>query len=239
MSEDSDIVMPEEFREIPLSGSYEEHDFGYRDQRCWLKFTDSQHIEWCGKFAPGAKAGSRKVLWFPNTREFLVLVDGQGYVVDSEQREVRAKTKSDMLEDAIMIPGQGLVAVTDGLTIGLVGRTGDIWESKRLTFDGIAFNDASDDHVTGKLWDLTDDWCDFIFHVDERRIEAEWSYEEAFGRASVSQIRLARVVVITFGALVTILGVALCVSYPEPISVSLALLGLACLAIGRFASRKG
>lgn len=239
MSEDSDIVMPEEFREIPLSGTHEEHDFGYRDVRCWFKFTDSRHMEWCGKFEPGCKAGSRKVLRFPHTREFFVLVDGQGCVVDSEQREVRARTKSDMLEDAIMIPGQGLVAVTDGLTIGLVGRTGDIWESKRLTFGGIAFDDASAHQITGKLWDLTDDWCDFVLHVDERLVESAWSYEEAFRTGAVSQIGLARVVVMTFGAAVTILGVALCVSYPKPVCVGLAVLGLSCLVIGRFASRKG
>ncbi len=172
----------EEFQQIPLSGLYEEHDFGNGAWRCCLKFTDSHHLEWCGKFDPGSRNAARKALWFPGTCEFFVLADGQGYIVDADKREVLARTNCDCLEDAILIPHQGLVAVTNGLTIGLVGRPGDIWESERITFDGVAFEAASEDRVTGKLNDLTDDWCDFVLHVDEHRVEADWDYRKAFRR---------------------------------------------------------
>ncbi len=237
MTQDNDGTMPEEFREVPTSGTYDERDFGEGDLRCWIKFTDSQYVEWCGKFQPGAKPGHRRILWLPRSRDFFILADGRGYIVNADSRQLLAKTQSDMLDDAVVIPVRGVVAVTDGLTVGLFGRAGDIWESERISYDGISFDRVCDDRVIGKLNDLTDDWRDFSFHVGERRIEATWNCADAFKPPSVSQMRLARIVVATFGAFVTGFGLTFYISYREMPNLVLTAVGVVCVLVAVFASR--
>lgn len=238
MSRDSDMIMPEAFPTPPVSGSYEEYDFGDSAGRYWIKFTNSQYVEWCGKFGLGLKPGRRKILWFPNTREFFVLADGQGYVVDADKREVIARTRNNAIEDAVFIPNRRLVAVTDGLTIGLFDQTGDIWESKRIAYDGITFEQVKADRITGHLDDLTNKGCDFVFHVDERRVEAERGYVETASPVLVSQSRLAQVVVMTFGAALIVLGIAVFVAYRDPTDLGLTLLGSVFLLFGRYSIKK-
>lgn len=237
MDQNSDVIMPEEFREIPLSGSYEEHDFGGRGLRCWFKFTDSDYVEWCGKFEPGTKPRKRKVLRLPRTRGVFILVDGRGYVVNTDTRQLLARTASDMLEDAVLIPEAAEVVITNGYSIGLFGPSGDIWQSEPVSLDGIEFGRVSPDRVTGRLRGLPDAWYDFTFHVDSRRIDADWTYARACWPAPVSQVRLARIVVATFGAAVTGLGIGFYFSDHEVYGVALILLGVSCMLIAIFASK--
>ena len=237
MDQGSDIIMPEDLREIPLSGSFEEHDFGTGGLRCWVKFTDSQYREWCGKFLPGTKPVGRKILWLPGTRNFFILASGRGYIVNADTRELIARTESDMLEDAVVVPESNAIVVTNGLTIGLFGPDGGMWESERISLDGIRFQEVFADRVTGKLNDMTDTWCDFTFYVKPCRIESAWSYADLFRSAPVSQIRLAKIVVATFGAVITGLGLALFWSERDVYSLIPILLGVFCMLIALFGSR--
>lgn len=237
MSHSNDVIMPEPFREIPVSGMYEEHDFGEGSERRWIKFTDSQYGEWCGKFEPGDKPGHEKILWFPDSCDFFILADGRGYIVNADSRKLLARTQSDMLEDAVVVPTRDMVAVTNGLTVALFGRTGDIWESERISLDGIGFDRVCDDRVIGKLNDLTDDWRDFSFHVVERRVEATWTYADAFKPTSVSQLKLARIVVATFGAFVTGFGLTFYARFREEGPLVLIVLGIFCMLVAIFSSR--
>ncbi len=63
------IVEAAIFETIPPSGDYEEYDFGDgAGERLWVKFTDDEAREWCGKFSFGWLGKKGKVALLPGAR---------------------------------------------------------------------------------------------------------------------------------------------------------------------------
>lgn len=167
-----------EFDHIPISGDYSEYDFGSGTARYWVKFADFNYEEWCGKFGLGSRPGKRKILGTDRDNEVFILADGQGYFVDIEKRELLGRTEDDMIEDAVAIPDTQWIAVTEGLTIQLLSKSGVEWKSRRVSVDGIEFIEASAESIKGKFNCLGTAWCDFVFQIAEKRFEADWILEE-------------------------------------------------------------
>ena len=44
----------------PLSGKYEEHRYDATGNTMWVKFLDSEYLEWCGVFGLGWKSAQKE-----------------------------------------------------------------------------------------------------------------------------------------------------------------------------------
>lgn len=96
------------FEKLPLSGDYDEYDFGESGgERFWVKFTDDEAREWCGKFSFGWKGKEGKVALLPGGKAF-VLVGGQGYFIDIGARALLCRTRS-LTAWKISSPFQGAI----------------------------------------------------------------------------------------------------------------------------------
>ncbi len=162
------------FETIPPSGDYEEYDFGDgAGERLWVKFTDDEAREWCGKFSFGWLGKKGKVALLPGGKAF-VLADGLGYFIDIVARALLCVTEHDNLEDFIVIPGGSVLAATDGLRIILLDEAGETWVSDRVSVDGIVFESATPERIRGKYNDATPHFADFEFTLDDKVFHADW-----------------------------------------------------------------
>ncbi len=161
----------------PTSGDYEEHNFSDSGNTVWIKFFDSEWMEWCGVFSLGWKSGSsvHRILGQP---VFLVVAGGQGYYVDVNARKVVYTTDWDDIEAIIYSEEIKGFVVSDGLRVGIINKGQLVWCSDRISLEGITFLNSSGPIVEGVLNDCTDEGCKFKFNVLTKKIESPWLFYE-------------------------------------------------------------
>lgn len=164
----------------PRSGEIEEINFyPQSNDLVWVKFIDSNSNEWCGKFAEGIKSFStvgvlREGIGF-------VLARGRSYFVEINQKLILSVVEDEDFEDAVCLVEKDLVLVTDGLHLALYSKDDLVWSSERFSVDGVKFTSSDGNEVCGKFNDLSVDWQDFTFLVDERKIIRDWILKDNFG----------------------------------------------------------
>lgn len=76
----------------PLSGDFEEYSFiESGNNTLWVKFLDSEYLEWVGVFSQGGWKSNNIILPLPDNDLFLVVAGGQGYFVDPDARKITEK----------------------------------------------------------------------------------------------------------------------------------------------------
>ncbi len=163
----------------PLSGVYEEHGYDAVGNTMWVKFLDSEYLEWCGVFGLGWKPAQREVHIKPNSNLCYVLAGGQFYIVNVDTRELISKSKEDDIESFLFHDQSGSLVATDGLEIIIFEEDQAVWSSGRVSLDGLVFLRQDGNIIFGKLNDCTDKWGDFSFNVVEREISANWLFNES------------------------------------------------------------
>lgn len=162
----------------PMSGEYEEHDFSISGNTVWVKFLDSDYIEWCGVFSRG-NSSFTGVIKCQNEHVFLVIAGGQGYFLDINTRKIISKTKWDNIESVIYNEATESFVISDGLYLAIMKDSDIVWISERISVEGISFLNINKQEVTGILNDLTDEWCNFKFNVVTREIDSNWLFYKA------------------------------------------------------------
>ncbi|WP_434341120.1 hypothetical protein [Motilimonas cestriensis] len=54
----------------PISGQYEEHNFSVSGNTLWVKFFDSEYLEWVGVFSQSGWSSFNTVVQVPNEKLF-------------------------------------------------------------------------------------------------------------------------------------------------------------------------
>lgn len=165
----------------PLSGDFEEHNFSESGNTLWVKFFDSEYLEWVGVFSRAGLSSFSAVLRVPNEEQFLIVAGGQGYFVDPNKRSIVAKTDWDDIDNVIYNEETGYFVATDGLRLALFNGPKLYWSGERISADGISFISQDGSIVKGILNDLSDDGCEFTFDAYTCDFSAAWVLAENWG----------------------------------------------------------
>jgi hypothetical protein len=169
------MASAELLRVRPQSGQFPERQFDAFGNTTWVKFTDDAFEEWCGVFGAGTNAASAVTCASAGAHAFIVSA-GQGYFVDMNSRTLLHKTHSDRITHAAFIPGSGRVVACDWTHLFVLGVDGSVWDSGRVSFDGISFTEVTVDHVIGRVNDLSDDGVEFCLRLSPIHYDCSWKF---------------------------------------------------------------
>lgn len=159
----------------PLSGDYEERSFVESgNNTLWVKFLDSEYLEWVGMFSQSEWKSTNLVIPLEDKKLFLVVAGGQGYFVDPDAREISAKTDWDMIEEIVYNPETNSLVATDGLCLAVIEGTSMVWSGNRVSADGISIEKQEGSVVSGKVNDLTDKGCEYSFNIKTKEYICSW-----------------------------------------------------------------
>ncbi|MDX3775655.1 hypothetical protein QE250_16170 [Chromatiaceae bacterium AAb-1] len=159
----------------PLSGDFEEHSFiESGNNTLWIKFIDSEYLEWVGVFSQGDWKSNNILLPLESEGLFLVIAGGQGYFIEPNSRKLVAKTEWDMIEAITYNEETKSFLATDGLRLAILEGTKMVWSGKRVSADGISIEKQIGAVVYGKVNDLTDDGCEYSFNIKTKEFSCEW-----------------------------------------------------------------
>lgn len=166
----------------PISGTYPERRYDAMGPCTWVLFNNEAGNEWVGVFGSTGLANFSAAIAFGDDlgRTVLVIARGQGYVVDAVTGALIRKTPWDYSYAALTVLERDFVVVADVCEIWATYRDRDVpavpaeghfaGDPNRVALDGILFDEATRDELTGKLWD-GGGWYSFRLHLDSMRVE--------------------------------------------------------------------
>jgi len=157
---------------IPESGSIDEVRFDAAGDCTWVKFQDSEYIDWVGVFGMGWGGGEAAIQI--NDDLAFVLSNGQGYLVDINGRELLSKTDCDYLKSVIPSDcGNAFIGATD-TEVYVYSLDGLVFSTERIASDGIKLASCSKGLVIGEVWGF-DKWYPFALDVSNQKFTCAWS----------------------------------------------------------------
>lgn len=124
---------------------------------------------WVGVFkygypSPNTLSG---VFKWPDPDLMCVVSKGRGYVVNVHDPSRYSVISAFPITAMAPIPEKGLVIFCDFLKVVAYSSKGLVWETPRLSWDGLKLVDATPDVVIGEAWDAaTDQWVPFSIDVE-------------------------------------------------------------------------
>ena len=155
----------------PVSGSIDEVRFDAAGTCNWVRFVDDEYQEWCGVFGRGFTKDVNAVV--NRYGHCFVLSSGQGYLVDVHSRALLHKTEYGWLVSVISIPETDIFLACDYTHLIVYSPAGIVWESERISVDGITFVEVSESTVKGQVWNM-EDWVDFVLDIKG------WKYHSSY-----------------------------------------------------------
>ena len=163
---------------IPISAGKEPfHSEGYV-----LKFKKTDGEEWVANFKP-CWTDFNKVFFFPEHKIVVVFAGGQGYIMNPDEQEPKMNFGLT-IKDVIQNEDGSLICSDDIQILVLDNKTGEIWKSDRISWDGIKDLKLIDNKVTGQTYDPTNSnqpWSDFELDLKTKEIKGG-SFKEFLGR---------------------------------------------------------
>jgi hypothetical protein len=151
---------------IPVSESGEP----YYSEGFVVRFYKSNGSEWVANFKPGW-TGFSLVVDYPETNRVIVIAKGQGYIMTPDQ-QIPIDTFGVDIRDAIKKTDSEIILVDD-LSVRLLDHEGAIWQSERISWDGMKDVKLQDHILTGLSYDPMDsinEWIPFSIDLDTKEI---------------------------------------------------------------------
>jgi hypothetical protein len=152
-------------------------DFGRSGREGYVvRFLPNTPNSWVGNFA-GGLGGYTGVHPHPDGRAILVFAHGQGYVVDPPSRRVREEVGGAIFNVWRVEGPDGLILDQQGLAFQRYSRSGLLWHTRRLSWDGFRDVHLSSHSITGLAWTpIGERWLPFRVDIQSGRSEGG-SYE--------------------------------------------------------------
>jgi hypothetical protein len=96
----------------------------------------------------------------------IVIAGGQGYLVDPKDRRL-VELLGSQLKNAMILPEAETLVISDGLRLEGHGKSGVLWRSRRISWDGIWDLRVDAGRLEGTCWDAVNDIA-VTFSVDIR-----------------------------------------------------------------------
>lgn len=111
--------------------------------------------QWLGIFAFGG-GPITALSSSPEVNTLCVVSRGAGYLVRADKPQVWKEIDELFpITDFRPIPNRGIIVLADYTTIGAYGANGLIWQTERISFDGINITSIGPDYIEGEAWDPT------------------------------------------------------------------------------------
>lgn len=135
-----------------------------------VRFYKSDGSDWVANFKPGWTDCSL-VVDYPDKNRIVVIARGQGYIMTPDQ-QTPIDTFGVTIKDAIKIEDNKII-LADDIYIRLIDDKGTIWQSERISWDGIKDLKLQNNILTGLSYDLMDsitEWIPFSINLDTKEI---------------------------------------------------------------------
>ncbi len=135
-----------------------------------IQFQSSPSASWVGNFQ-GGFGSLNAIVEHSYTGYVLVTSRGQGYLVDPNSQELIRLLAPDI---ALVIPieTRNEILVATYTRLEVIDPEGLIWNSPRVSWDGIKDLRVSGSSVTGEAWSpVNDSWSAFRLDLNSRVVE--------------------------------------------------------------------
>jgi len=144
-----------------LPGAMQQHYYypggntnGGRDGHVIQVFPHSRE-PWIGTFAFGtlSSKGKNGLYSWPDPQILCVVSQGQGYLVRVDEPTNYEVINVDPVLEVIPVRARNMVVFANYTELVAYGKSGPVWVSDRLSWDGLKLTNTSDDYIEGEAWD--------------------------------------------------------------------------------------
>jgi uncharacterized protein YlzI (FlbEa/FlbD family) len=144
----------------PLPEQFSSTGMGKHREGFVVEFFPEDGQSWIGNFQPGL-GGIDDVIEHINGDHVIILSNGQAYVVDPETRSLINHFGSQ-IEYVTSIPELKILLFGNGLWFEAIGESGFIWQTRRLSWDGMRSLHHDGMVLSGEGYDpMADSWVSF------------------------------------------------------------------------------
>ncbi len=136
-----------------------------------VRFTKSDGTDWIGNFKTG-RTNYSTVFELPVIGQIVVIACGQGYIMTTDQ-QTPVNTFGHGITELVETSTGGYVAANE-TNLVMINADGSIWESERISWDGIKDLVLNGNIISGLSYDPmnnADEWVPFYFNTDTKLIE--------------------------------------------------------------------
>jgi hypothetical protein len=130
-----------------------------------VRFLPNAEASWVGNFQPGL-TDMHDVMPHPDDKRLIVIAGGEAYVID-ESDPTTWTHFGGSINFAEAIPDLDAVLFGNGLWFELLGSESTIWQTRRISWDGMRDLRLQGLTLTGRSWCYDDTWSDFTVDLVE------------------------------------------------------------------------
>jgi len=137
-----------------------------------VKFNPIKCAPWVGIFAFGdmLAEGECKVYPGPGLSRLTIVAKGDAYIVNPDDPSDLVRVKSCPAIRALTVASLSLVVFYDYTELVAYNEEGLVWETERISWDGIEIDEVSAKEIIGKSWDAPNErYVEFRVNLDDGR----------------------------------------------------------------------
>ena len=140
-------------------------EMGTHSEGFVVQFFPAQNLaSWVGNFQRGLTS-LNEVLEHPDGSSVIVVSGGECYIVDVESRKLK-ENFGGAFETVIRIPEKNIFIFGTSTDFEALDSSGRVWQSRRISWDGIRSLKLESDTLTGEAWSFEDIWIPFSLDVN-------------------------------------------------------------------------
>jgi hypothetical protein len=151
--------------EGPMSLSFSATGQGRHREGFVVKFMPINGASWVGNFQPGLTKFN-SVFEQEGGNTHLVISGGQAYVVRTATGELLAEFGGS-IEFAQTVGDDGKLLISNGISFSLCKSAKTIWQTRRLSWDGIRNIELTNASLKGEGWCFDETWHPFEVNLED------------------------------------------------------------------------
>ncbi len=121
-------------------------------------------LNWIGNFQRGLAAFD-EVLEHPDGSSVIVVAGGECYVVDVDNRKLK-ENFGGTFETVVRVPDKNVLIFGTSTDFEALGESGRLWQSQRVSLDGIRSLRLEGNTLSGEAWCPGDTWSPFVLDIN-------------------------------------------------------------------------
>lgn len=149
---------------IPVSDNNEQ----FYSEGFVVRFFKTDGTNWIANFKPGW-SDFNFVKEYPDSNRIMIIAQGQGYIMEPDSLEP-LKTFGLRIKEVIEAKNNKIICADD-CSLYLIDEKGGVWQSERISWDGIKELTIQQNTVAGlSYYPMNDSWVPFTFDIDTKLI---------------------------------------------------------------------
>jgi len=154
----------------PLPEQFSSTGMGKHSEGFVVEFYPRYSQKWIGNFQPGL-GGVNDVIEHLDGEHVIVIAAGQAYVIEPETR-LLVKDFGGQIEHVMQIADLDIMVFGNGLWFEALGPNGFLWQTRRLSWDGMRSILLEEMTLSGEGYDpMTDSWVPFAVDLNSGNAE--------------------------------------------------------------------